>query len=121
MALQESGEMYLESILILSRRGVGVRSIDVSEYMGYSRPSVSRAVGLLKSGGYLTVDESGYLHLTASGVRAAEKIYERHRILTDFLVSLGVSRAAAAEDACRIEHVIGDESFEAVKRALQEG
>lgn len=116
MALQESGEMYLETILVLSRNADAVRSIDVSEYMGYSKPSVSRAVGLLKSGGYLTVDEGGLLHLTPAGQELAEKIYERHNILTAYLVSLGVSREAAAEDACRIEHVISDESFEAIKR-----
>ncbi len=116
MALQESGEMYLETILLLSRRHEAVRSIDVSEYMGYSKPSVSRAVGLLKSGGYLNVDEGGLLHLTDEGRELAEKIYERHTLLTEFLISLGVSRDTAAEDACRIEHVISDESFEAIKR-----
>ena len=116
MAIQESGEMYLESILVLSRQRGAVRSIDVSEYMGYSKPSVSRAVGLLKNGGYLTVDESGLLHLTDAGRELAEKIYERHNILTEYLISLGVSRETASEDACRIEHVISDESFEALKR-----
>ena len=115
-AIQESGEMYLETILVLSRERDAVRSIDVSEYMGYSKPSVSRAVGLLKSGGYLNVDEGGLLHLTDEGRELAEKIYERHNLLTDYLVSLGVSRETAAEDACRIEHVISDESFEAIKR-----
>lgn len=116
MALQESGEMYLETILILGRERGAVRSIDVSEYMGYSKPSVSRAVGLLKSGGYLNVDDGGLLHLTDAGRELAEKIYERHNLLTEYLVSLGVSRETAAEDACRIEHVISDESFEAIKR-----
>ena len=115
MAIQESGEMYLETILVLSRRQDAVRSIDVSEYMGYSKPSVSRAVGLLKSGGYLTMDEGGLLRLTDVGQELAEKIYERHNLLTEYLVSLGVSRATASEDACRIEHVISDESFEAIK------
>ena len=113
MAIQESGEMYLETILILSRRGL-VRSIDVSEYMGYSKPSVSRAVSLLKSGGYLTMEESGFLHLTEAGQELAEKIYERHTTLTEALMSLGVEKASAAEDACRIEHVISDESFRAI-------
>ena len=115
MAIQESGEMYLETILVLRRRQGAVRSIDVSEYMGYSKPSVSRAVGLLKSGGYLTMDEGGFLRLTDVGQELAEKIYERHNLLTEYLVSLGVSRATASEDACRIEHVISDESFEAIK------
>ena len=117
MAIQESGEMYLESILILSRRGP-VRSIDVSEYMGYSKPSVSRAVGLLKSGGYLTMEENGFLHLTEAGRELAEKIYERHTTLTEALMSLGVPRETAAEDACRIEHVIGDESFRAIREHM---
>ena len=117
MAIQESGEMYLESILILSRRGP-VRSIDVSEYMGYSKPSVSRAVGLLKSGGYLTMEENGFLHLTEAGRELAEKIYERHITLTEALMSLGVPRETAAEDACRIEHVIGDESFRAIREHM---
>lgn len=116
MAIQESGEMYLETILVLSRRQDAVRSIDVSEYMGYSKPSVSRAVGLLKNGGYLTVDDGGLLRLTDVGQELAEKIYERHNLLTEYLVSIGVSRETASEDACRIEHVISDESFEAIKR-----
>ena len=114
MAIQESGEMYLETILILSRRGP-VRSIDVSEYMGYSKPSVSRAVSLLKSGGFLTMEDSGFLHLTEAGQELAEKIYERHTTLTEALMSLGVGQEAAAEDACRIEHVISDESFRAIQ------
>ena len=118
MAMQESGEMYLESILILSRKGL-VRSIDVSEYMGYSKPSVSRAVGLLKSGGYLTVEENGHLQLTETGRAVAEKIYERHTILTEALVSLGVPRETAAEDACRVEHVISDETFAAIKEHMK--
>ena len=118
MAIQESGEMYLETILILSRRGP-VRSIDVSEYMGYSKPSVSRAVSLLKSGGYLTMEENGFLHLTEVGQELAEKIYERHTTLTEALMSLGVDREAATEDACRIEHVISDESFRAIQAHMK--
>ncbi len=114
VAMQESGEMYLETILILSRKGP-VRSIDVSEYMGYSKPSVSRAVSLLKSGGYLTMEDNGFLHLTEAGKELAEKIYDRHTTLTEALLSLGVNRESAAEDACRIEHVISDESFRAIK------
>ncbi len=116
MHLQESGEMYLETILILSQQNRNVRSVDVGEYMGFSKPSVSRAVGLLKNGGYLHVDPEGYLTLTAAGAEIAEKIYERHRLLTAWLVQLGVSEEVAAADACKIEHDISDESFEAIKR-----
>ena len=118
MRLLESGEMYLETILILSEKKGLVRSLDVAEYMGFSKPSVSRAVGLLKNGGFITVDPDGHLNLTQSGLEVAEKIYERHRVLTDLLVSLGVSPETAAEDACRIEHDISDETFSAVKRAI---
>ena len=119
MRLLESGEMYLETILILSRQNKPVRSLDVAEYMGFSKPSISRAVGLLKSGGYITVDEDGYLSLTASGYEVADKIYERHTVLTDFLCSLGVGKETATEDACKIEHDISDESFEAIKRLMR--
>lgn len=118
MSLQESGEMYLESIYVLSKRGGIVRSIDVCEYMGYSKPSVSRAVGLLKQGGYITVDGNGHIELTDSGCDVAHKIYERHTILTECFVKLGVDRDTAAEDACRIEHVISDASFEAIKKFI---
>lgn len=116
MHLQESGEMYLESLLVLSRRLDSVRSVDVSEYMGFSKPSVSRAIGLLKSGGYVVMDGNGFLTLTDSGREIAEKIYERHELLTVFLQRLGVSEKTAAEDACKMEHVISDESFEAIKK-----
>lgn len=116
MHLQESGEMYLETILVLSKKMSGVRSVDISEQMGYSKPSVSRAVGLLKSGGYITVDDNGYITMTADGEEIAEKIYERHTFLTDLLMSIGVDRETAANDACRIEHVISDTSFAAIKR-----
>ncbi|MBR3692114.1 MAG: metal-dependent transcriptional regulator [Clostridia bacterium] len=116
MALLESGEMYLESILVLSRRGGKVRSVDVSEYMGFSKPSVSRAIGLLKSGGYITVDADGHIALTEVGSETAERIYERHTLLTDFLVRLGVEREIAAADACKIEHHLSRETFEAIKR-----
>ena len=108
--------MYLETILVLSNTGKPVRSIDVSEHMGFSKPSVSRAIGLLKSGGYVTVDKDGHLSLTEEGHAVAENIYEKHTLLTKFLVSLGVSEEAAAEDACKMEHVISDESFQAIKR-----
>lgn len=116
MRLQESGEMYLETILILSKVNPNVRSIDVCEYMGYSKPSVSRAVGLLRDGGFLTVDKNGYLFLTPDGRTVAEKTYERHTALTDFFVSLGVDPDVAVNDACKIEHDISDESFEAIKK-----
>lgn len=118
MALQESGEMYLETILILSRTKSAVRSLDISEYMGYSKPSVSRAVGLLKSGGYITVDEDNHIQLTYTGREVAEKIYNRHTILTRLLVSLGVSEETAAADACKMEHILSDETFEAMKKYM---
>ena len=119
MHLQESGEMYLETIHILSKQQANVRSLDVADYMGFSKPSVSRAVGLLKSGGYITVDGNGYITLTADGRYIAEKIYERHTVLTKFLMSIGVNEATALEDACKMEHVISDESFEAIKRHMK--
>ena len=120
MALQDSGEMYLETILILSREKGSVRSIDISEYMGYSKPSVSRAVGLLKSGNYITVEDDGHILLTDEGRQIAEKIMSRHTLLTRMLESLGVSRETAAADACKMEHVISDETFEAIKNHMQQ-
>ena len=119
MHLQESGEMYLETIYVLSKANSAVRSIDVGEYMGYSKPSVSRAVGILKNGGYVLMDKDGYLTLTDAGLDVAKKIYERHTLLTDFLVRLGVSRDTAVEDACKMEHDITDETNEAKKRHAQ--
>lgn len=117
MTLQESGEMYLETILILSKGGKPVRSIDVSEYMGFSKPSVSRAIGLLKSGGYVLMDgRDGHLTLTQAGRTVAEKIYEKHTILSKFLMDLGVDETTATEDACKMEHVISDKSFAALKK-----
>lgn len=116
MHLQESGEMYLETILVLSKKNTAVRAIDISEYMGYSKPSVSRAVGLLKSGGFITVDKDGFITLTDDGLAVADKIYERHTLLTQFLIRLGVDPDTASEDACKIEHAISDTSFEAIKR-----
>jgi len=116
MRLQESGEMYIETIYVLSQRQNVVRAVDVGEYMGFSKPSVSRALGLLKSAGYVTVEKDGHLSLTESGVEVAHKLYERHTLLTRFLMALGVPEAVATEDACRMEHVISDESFEAIKR-----
>ena len=116
MALQESGEMYLETILVLSESCSRVRSIDVAEHMGFSKPSVSRAIGLLRGGGYVSVDSDGFLHLTESGLDAAQKVYSRHKLITSFLISLGVSEETASSDACKIEHHISDESFEAIRR-----
>ena len=118
MALQESGEMYLETILILSRKNGYVRSVDISEYMNYSKPSVSRAVGLLKKDEFITVNKEGHIHLTDKGLALAKKILNRHTILTDLLIRLGVSRETASNDACRIEHVVSDETFEALKNHL---
>lgn len=116
MRLQESGEMYLETILQLSRKQSRVRSIDVVETIGYSKPSVSRAVGLLKQGGYLNVLEDGSLILTDVGREIAERTYERHKVLTAFFVAIGVDEETAAVDACKIEHDVSDSTFEAIKR-----
>jgi len=119
MHLQESGEMYLETILVLSQRQNGVRAVDVAEHMGFSKPSVSRAVGLLRSGGYLELDENGFLVLTEEGKAVAGRTWERHRFLTDFFVCLGVNHEVAEQDACKIEHDISDETFQAIKRHCQ--
>ena len=116
MSVHESGEMYLEAILVLSRKNGFVRSIDVSEYLGYSKPSVSRAMGILRTGGYITVEKDGAITLTDSGLEIAEKIYERHTVLSQLLIRLGVSEETATADACRLEHAISDESFQAIKR-----
>lgn len=115
MHIQESGEMYLESIYVLSQTSNQVRSVDVAEYLQYSKPSVSRAVGLLKNGGYLLMDPDGFLTLTESGRTVAEKIYARHTLISQILEKLGVSPETAAADACRIEHAISDESFAAIQ------
>ena len=116
MSVHESGEMYLEAILVLSKKSGFVRSIDVSEYLGYSKPSVSRAMGLLRQGEYIVVESDGAITLTEKGQEIAEKIYERHTFLTDMLVRIGVSQETAAADACKLEHAISDESFQALKR-----
>ena len=116
MHIQESSEMYLESIYRLLQTQSHVRAIDVGEYMGYSMPSVSRAMGLLKKGEYISVDNDGSITLTESGKVVAEKIFERHTFITELLVRLGVSKEIAADDACKIEHVISDDSFEAIKK-----
>ena len=110
--------MYLESILVLSKGGP-VRSIDIVEFMNYSKPSVSRAVGILKDGGYITVDKNGYIELTDVGMETALKIYQRHQLVTEFLVMLGVDEETASEDACKIEHHLSDASFDAIKKHLE--
>jgi len=116
IAVKESGEMYLESIYVLCSSKSSVRSVDVAEHMNFSKPSVSRAVGLLKKDGYIEVDKDGYITLTQSGKDMANKIFERHTLLTKMLVSLGVDEKTASEDACRMEHVISEETFNAMKK-----
>ena len=120
MGVHESGEMYLEAILVLSQKNGFVRSIDVSEYLGYSKPSVSRAMGILRSGEYILVDKDGAITLTEAGREIAEKIFERHTVLSRLLMKLGVSEETATADACKMEHAISDESFQAIKRYTAE-
>lgn len=117
--MKESGEMYLETIYLLCDKKQVVRSIDVAEYMNYSKPSVSRAIGLLKKDGYITVDNEGYISLTTSGKEKSESIFERHTVLTKMLKFIGVDEKTAAEDACRIEHVISERTFDAMKQYLE--
>lgn len=119
MHLAESGEMYLETIYVLTKKGGIVRSVDVGEYMGYSKPSVSRAVGLLKNGGYITMAADGALSLTEAGREVAERMFERHTVLTKFLTLIGVDEETATEDACKIEHDISAASFEAIKKHIK--
>jgi len=119
MSLHESAEMYLETIYQLSQERPTVRSIDIAEAMGYSKPSISRAVGLLKKDGYLLMDKDGFLTLTEKGKEISVKIYERHTVLTAALLALGVDRETAAEDACKIEHVISDNTFAAIKEHME--
>ena len=116
MSVHESGEMYLEAIYVLHEKAGFVRSIDVSEYLGYSKPSVSRAMGILRNGEYITIDGDGGITLTEKGREIARKIYERHTLLTKMLMHIGVSEETASADACRLEHAISDESFEALKK-----
>lgn len=120
MQLKESGEMYLETIYVLSQRKGFVRSIDVGEEMGYSKPSVSRAVGILRDGGYITVAHDGGLHLTEAGLEVAQRTYERHTVLSEFFMRLGVDEETATNDACKIEHVISSSTFAALKKYLNE-
>lgn len=121
MHLLESGEMYLETIYVLSQKGGSVRSVDVGEYMGYSKPSVSRAVSILKKNGYVVMNEDSSLVLTDAGRALAEKIYERHDLITKFLISLGVDEKTAAEDACKMEHDISDTTLSAIKAFVEQG
>ena len=120
MPMQESGEMYLETILRLTKTRTSVRAIDVGEEMGYSKPSVSRAIGLLRRAGYVVADKDGHLALTESGKDIAEKIYERHTLFTRLLITFGVDEAVAVKDACKMEHAISDVSFEAIKKYMAE-
>ena len=119
MPLQESGEMYLETIYVLSKTGKPVRAVDVGEHMGFSKPSVSRAIGLLKKGGYVVTDENGYLLLTEAGRESAAKTYERHTILTELFIRLGVDPHTASEDACKVEHDLSDKTFLAIKNYVE--
>ena len=119
MRLQESGEMYLETILVLSEERSYVRAVDVGEYMGFSKPSVSRAMRLLREAGYVQTDENGFLQLTESGKARAKKIYERHTVLSEYLKKIGVSDEVAVDDACKLEHYMSDETFEALRRQLE--
>ena len=116
--MKESGEMYLESIYVLCKNSPRVRSIDVAEHMNYSKPSVSRAVGLLKNAGYIIVDKEGYITLTKTGLQTAEKIFERHTVLKNLLVLIGVDEKTATEDACKMEHVISDKTLDAMKNHM---
>ena len=120
MSVHESGEMYLEAILVLTKKNGFVRSIDVSEYLGYSKPSVSRAMGILRGGEYISMDKDGAITLTEKGRELAEKIFERHTVLSRLLMKLGVSEETATADACKLEHAISDESFQAIKRYTAE-
>ena len=115
MKIQESAENYLESILMLKEEKGFVRSIDIAHHMDFSKPSISRAMGLLRENGYITMDKDGFINLTEAGMEVASRIYERHRLLTQWLTALGVSPETAAEDACRIEHVLSEETFHKIK------
>lgn len=116
MKIQESGQMYLESIFLMKKKNANVRSIDIALFTGYSKPSVSRAVGLLKNAQLITVSPEGYINLTGEGEKIASEMYERHTFLTDLFVKMGVSEEIASQDACKIEHVISDTTFQALKK-----
>ena len=119
MKIYASGEDHLEAVLVLQKKKVMVRSVDLARHMGFSKPSISHAVGVLKNGGFLTVDEDGYFHLTEDGREVAEKIYERHQFFTEQLVAVGVDRETAERDACRIEHAISEEAFQKLKASVE--
>ena len=119
MKIYASGEDYLEAVLVLQKKKVMVRSVDLARHMGFSKPSISHTVGVLKNGGFLTVDEDGYFHLTEDGREVAEKIYERHQFFTEQLVAVGVDRETAERDACRIEHAISEEAFQKLKASVE--
>ena len=119
MKIYASGADYLEAVLVLQKKKGMVRSVDLARHMGFSKPSISHAVGVLKNGGFLTVDEDGYLHLTEDGREVAEKIYERHQFFTEQLVAVGVDRETAERDACRIEHAISEETFQKLKASVE--
>lgn len=119
MKIYASGEDYLEAVLVLQKEKGMVRSVDLARHMGFSKPSISHAVGVLKNGGFLTVDEDGYLHLTEDGREVAEKIYERHQFFTEQLVAVGVDRETAERDACRMEHAISEETFQKLKASVE--
>ena len=119
MNIRESGEMYLETVYILSKKSSSVRAIDVGEYMGYSKPSVSRALGLLKKEGHIITDNQGFLQLTEKGKKRAESVYERHMLLSELFMNLGVDEKTATEDACKIEHYLSDKTFEAIKKHVK--
>ena len=119
MKIYASGEDYLEAVLVLQKKKVMVRSVDLARHMGFSKPSISHAVGVFKNGGFLTVDEDGYFHLTEDGREVAEKIYERHQFFTEQLVAVGVDRETAERDACRIEHAISEEAFQKLKASVE--
>jgi Mn-dependent DtxR family transcriptional regulator len=118
MSIHESGENYLETILLLSKKKPEVRSIDIVNELNLSRPSVSRAMSILKNDGLITIDSGGFITLSAEGLAIAERIYERHHIITDVLIRLGVPEEIAAQDACKIEHDLSDESFECIKKHI---
>ncbi len=118
--IHASGEDYLEAVLMLQKKTGMVRSVDLARHMGFSKPSISHAVGILRKEGFLTVDADGYLHLTETGREVAEKIYERHCVITSGLVSLGVEPAQAEQDACRMEHVVSDESFQKLREIFRQ-
>ncbi|MFI3177029.1 MAG: metal-dependent transcriptional regulator [Eubacteriales bacterium] len=118
MNLHESGEMYLETIYVLSKERANIRAIDVGDYMGYSKPSVSRAISILRNGGFVVTDDNGHLTLTDEGLTIAKKIYQRHLLLEEFLLHIGLDQETATNDACKIEHAISDKTYLAIKKHL---